>query len=68
LVIRCRISGETNSESGTPFGEPMLTLMASRKQQGRSVLDLLTLCFQWDRGVQTIPCLLTVAQAKNKAA
>jgi hypothetical protein len=68
VVIRCRIIGLTDSESGAPFGEPMLALMANCMQQGRSVLDHLTSCFQAAQGIQTMPYLLPVAQAKTKAA
>jgi hypothetical protein len=67
VVIRRRIRAEEDSESGTPFVNPMLTLVAIRARQGRSVLDHLSSCFQGARGVPAIPSLLPVAQVEIKA-
>ena len=47
-VIWRRISGGTDSESGSRFVERMLTVVATCRQQGRNVLDYLTSCFEAD--------------------
>jgi transposase len=43
-VIWRRISGGTDSAHGSRFVERMLTVVATCRQQGRSVLDHLTSC------------------------
>lgn len=43
-VIWRRISGGTDSELGSRFVERMLSVLATRRQQGRGVLDYLTRC------------------------
>jgi hypothetical protein len=68
VVIRCRIRAEKDSESGTPFVEPRLTLVATCAQQWRSVMHHLSSCFQRARGLQAIPFLLPVPRAEIKAA
>ena len=68
VVIRRGIRAEKDSESGTPFVNPMLTLVAIRARQGRCVLDHLSSCFQRARGLQAIPFLLPVPRAEIKAA
>jgi transposase len=57
-VIWRRISGGTNSESGSRFVERMLTAVATCRQQGRNVLEYLTSCFEADLKRQAIPSLL----------
>ena len=68
VVIRRGIRAEKDSESGTPFVDPRLTLVATYAREGRRVLDHLRSCFQGARGFQAIPSLLPVAQAEIKAA
>src|SRR5262249_23242313 len=67
-VIWRRISGGTDSERGSRFVERMLTVVATCRQQGRSVLDYLRSCFEAARSGQAIPSLLPVAQPKIKIA
>ena len=67
-VIWRRISGGTDSESGSRFVERMLTVVATCRQQGRNVLDYLTSCFEADRKGHAIPSLLSVAPAEIKVA
>ena len=67
-VIWRRISGGTDSVEGSRFVERMLTVVATCRQQGRNVLDYLTLCFEADRRGQTLPSLLPVIAAETKAA
>jgi transposase len=61
-VIWRRISGGTDSESGSRFVERVLTVVATCRQQGRNVLDYLTACFEADRRHQVIPSLLPVTE------
>jgi transposase len=67
-VIWRRISGGTDSASGSRFVERMLTVVATCRQQGRNVLDYLTSCFEADRKGHAIPSLLSVAPAEIKVA
>jgi transposase len=67
-VIWRRISGGTDSAHGSRFVERMLTVVATCRQQGRSVLDYLTSCFQAARSGQAIPSLLPVTRPKIKVA
>jgi transposase len=67
-VIWRRISGGTASESGSRFVERMLTVVATCRQQGRSVLEYLASCFEADRRGQLIPSLLPVTQPAIKVA
>lgn len=67
-VIWRRISGGTDSESGSRFVERMLTVVATCRQQGRNVLDYLTSCFEADRRCQVIPSLLPVPVPAIKVA
>jgi transposase len=62
-VIWRRISGGTDSASGSRFVERMLTVVATCRQQGRNVLDYLTSCFQADRKGHAIPSLLPVTDS-----
>jgi transposase len=66
-VIWRRISGGTDSVNGSRFVERMLTVVATCRQQRRSVLDYLTSCFEADCRGQAIPSLLPVATAEIEA-
>ena len=46
-VIYRKLSGGTDSEAGSRFVERMLTVVATCRQQGRSVRDYLSSCFQF---------------------
>jgi hypothetical protein len=67
-VIWRKISGETDSTTGSRFVERMLTVVASCRQQGRSVLNYLTSCFEAVRCDQAAPSLLPVMKANAKVA
>jgi transposase len=67
-VIWRRTSGGTDSVQGSRFVEQMLTVVATCRQQGRSVLDYLTSCFEADRRGQALPSLMPVTTAEIKAA
>ena len=67
-VIWRRISGGTDSADGSRFVERTLTVVATCRQQGRTVLDYLSACFEADRRGQALPSLLPVAKAETKAA
>jgi transposase len=67
-VIWRRISGGTDSAHGSRFGERMLTVVATCRQQGRSVLDYLTSCFQAARSGQVVPSLLPGTGPQIKVA
>lgn len=67
-VIWRRISGGTDSARGSRFVERMLTVVATCRQQRRSVLDYLSSCFQAARSRQAIPSLLPVTPANVKVA
>jgi transposase len=57
-VIWRRISGGTQSASGSRFVERMLTVVATCRRQGRDVLDYLTSAFQAHHTALAIPSLL----------
>lgn len=67
-VIWRRISGGTDSAAGSRFVERMLTVVATCRQQGRSVLEYLTSCFEAARSDQPIPSLLPAEPPKVKVA
>jgi transposase len=67
-VIWRRISGGTDSPSGSRFVERMLSVVATCRQQDRKVLEYLTSCFEADRRGQAIPSLLPVRESDIKAA
>jgi transposase len=57
-VIWRRTSGGTDSEAGSRFVERMLTVVATCRQHGRSVLDYLTACFEARLAHCPLPSLL----------
>jgi transposase len=59
-VIWRRISGGTDSEAGSRFVERMLSVVATCRQQGRGVLEYLTLCHQTRLDGRSVPPLLAV--------
>ena len=67
-VIWRRISGGTDSKSGSRFVERMLTVVATCRQHGRNVLDYLTSCFQAARKGHATPPLLPVTEPTIKVA
>src|SRR5262245_23060500 len=67
-VIWRRVSGGPDSAHGSRFVERMLTVVATCPQQGRSVLDYLTSCFEADRRSQASPSLLPATAAQIKIA
>ena len=65
-VIYRKLSGGTDSESGSRFVERVLTVVATCRQQNINVLDYLTRCFQAHLNGQPVPSLLpdsTTAEA-----
>lgn len=67
-VIWRRISGGTDSATGSRFVERMLTVVATCRQQGRNLLDYLTSCFEAARSGQAIPSLLPAKPLQIHAA
>jgi transposase len=67
-VIWRRISGGTDSARRSRFVERMLTVVTTCRQQGRSVLEYLSSCFQAARSKQAIPSLLPAQKATIKVA
>jgi len=57
-VIYRKLSGGTDSESGSRFVERMLTVVATCRQQGTNVLDYLTGCYRAQLDGQPSPSLL----------
>lgn len=62
-VIWRRISGGTQSASGSRFVERMLTVVATCRQHGRNVLDYLTSAIQAHRAALAVPSLLPASDA-----
>ena len=67
-VIYRKLSGGTDSESGSRFVERMLTVVATCRQQDINVLDYLTRCYQAHLDGQPAPSLLPAASAADQAA
>src|SRR5271157_136634 len=67
-VIWRKISGGTDSATGSRFVERMLTVVATCRQQGRNVLDYLRSCFEANRLSQPAPSLLPADQRNVKVA
>jgi transposase len=59
-VIWRRISGGTDSEAGSRLVERMLSVVATCRQQRRSVLDYLTRCHQARLGARSTPPLTRI--------
>jgi transposase len=57
-VIYRKLSGGTDSESGSRFVERMLTVVATCRQQDISVLDYLTRCYRAHLDGSRIPSLI----------
>jgi transposase len=66
-VIYRKLSGGTDSESGSRFVERMLTVVATCRQQDINVLDYLTRCYQAHLDGQPAPSLLPSASATQVA-
>jgi transposase len=66
-VIYRKLSGGTDSESGSRFVERVLTVVATCRQQDINVLDYLTRCFQAHLDGQPAPSLLP-STATSQAA
>jgi transposase len=60
-VIYRKTSGGTDSESGSRFVERMLSVVATCRQQGRSVLEYLTRCYEAHLDGRPAPSLLPAA-------
>jgi transposase len=67
-VIWRKISGGTDSATGSRFVERMLTVVATCRQQGRNVLDYLRSSFEANRLSQPTPSLLPADQKDVKVA
>jgi transposase len=66
-VIYRKLSGGTDSEAGSRFGERMLTVVATCRQQEINVLDYLTRCYQSHLDGQPAPSLLPSSSATQAA-
>ena len=66
-VIYRKLSGGTDSESGSRFVERMLSVVATCRQQGVNLLDYLTRCYQARLEGRPDPPLLPIAPATRMA-
>ena len=66
-VIYRKLSGGTDSESGSRFVERMLTVVATCRQQDINVLDYLTRCYQAHLDGQPAPSLLPATSTTQAA-
>jgi transposase len=66
-VIYRKLSGGTESETGSRFVERMLSVVATCRQQGINMLDYLTRCYQARLEGRPAPSLLTIAPATRMA-
>src|SRR4051812_40756284 len=66
-VIYRKLSGGTERERGGRFGERMLGVVATCRQQGVNVLDYLTRCYQSRLEGRPAPSLLPIAPATPMA-
>lgn len=66
-VIWRRISGGTDSETGSRFVERMLSVVATCRQQKRDVLEYLTSCHRARLDEAAIPSLLPASTATQNA-
>jgi transposase len=60
-VIYRKLSGGTESETGSRFVERMLSVVATCRQQGVNVLDYLARCYRAQLDGRPVPSLLPVA-------
>ena len=67
-VIWRKLSGGTESGSGSPFVERMLSVVATCRQQGRNVLEYLIACHEARLRDHPAPSLLPVKVAGSSAA
>jgi transposase len=67
-VIGRRIRGGTDRVPGSRFGERMLSVVATCRQQGRNVLEYQTSCFEADRRGQALPSLVPAQTPDIKVA
>ncbi len=66
-VIYRKLSGGTDSESGSRFVERMLSVVATCRQQDINVLDFLTRCYQAHLEGKPAPSLLPTTSAAQAA-
>src|SRR3954447_13656443 len=66
-VIYRKLSGGTDSGSGSRFVERILTVVATCRQQGANLLDYLTRCYQARLEGRPAPPLLPIAPATRMA-
>jgi transposase len=66
-VIYRKLSGGTDSESGSRFVERILTVVATCRQQDINVLDYLTRCYQAHLDGEPVPSLLPDSSATQVA-
>jgi transposase len=66
-VIYRKLSGGTDSESGSRFVERILTVVATCRQQEINVLDYLTRCYQAHLDSQPVPSLIPTATTTQAA-
>ncbi len=68
MSVLCRkLSGGTDSETGSRFVERMLSVVATCRQQEISVLDYLTRCYQARLDGQAAPSLLPTTSTAQAA-
>ena len=60
-VIYRKLSGGTDSETGSRFVERMLSVLATCRQQGMNVLDYLTRCYRAHLDGGPVPALIPTA-------
>ena len=66
-VIYRKLSGGTDSESGSRFVERILTVVATCRQQDINVLDYLTRCYRAHLDSQPVPSLIPTATTTQAA-
>src|SRR3954468_16659317 len=66
-VIYRKLSGGTDSESGSRFVERVLTVVATCRQQGINVLDYLTRCYRAHLDGRPAPSLLPITPTPQPA-
>jgi transposase len=64
-VIDRKLSGGTDSESGSRFVERMLSVLATCRQQSINLLDYLTRCYQAHLDGQQAPSLIPISAAQT---